>query len=129
VSARSRIVEVSLRVATAVLLATAVPYDALAHALLGKSEPARRAVLSMPPTQVRLWFSERLEPAFSNASVVDADGKAVTEQQARIAAEDPKLLELPLPGLGPGTYTVRYKVLSVDGHSIDGSFKFSIRGR
>jgi hypothetical protein len=129
VSARAPIVHVFLRVATGVLLTAAVPHDVLAHALLSKSEPARRAVLSRPPAQVRLWFSERLEPAFSTASVLDADGKTVTEQQARVATEDPKLLELPLPALGPGTYIVRYKVLSVDGHTVNGSFKFSIRGR
>ena len=30
----------------------------LAHAMLVKAEPPRRAVLTLPPAQVRLWFTE-----------------------------------------------------------------------
>jgi hypothetical protein len=105
----------------------ALPLSAAAHALLAKSEPARRAVLSKPPAQVRLWFNERLEPAFCTLSVLDAAGKPVTTAAAHVAAEDPKLLELTLPSLAPGTYTVRYQVLSVDGHTVKSSFTFSVK--
>ena len=117
-----------LRVAAVGLLAAAFPLLAFAHALLEKSEPARRAVLSKPPAQVRLWFNERLEPAFCAMSVLDAAGKPVTQDKASVAAEDRKRLELALPLLGRGVYTVRYNVLSVDGHSVRASFQFSIKG-
>jgi methionine-rich copper-binding protein CopC len=101
---------------------------AFAHALLKKSEPAQRAVLSKPPAQVRLWFNERLEPAFSELSVRDASGAPVTDAAAKVPDEDPKRLELSLPPLGPGVYTVRYKVLSVDGHTVKASFNFTVKG-
>jgi hypothetical protein len=107
----------------------ALPLSAGAHALLAKSEPARRAVLSKPPAQVRLWFNERLEPAFSSLSVLDAAGKPVTSAPARVAADDPKLLELALPTLAPGTYTVRYQVLSVDGHTVKSSYTFTVKSK
>lgn len=109
----------------AALLAT--PLGAAAHALLAKSDPARRAVLSKPPAQVRLWFNERLEPAFSSLSVHDAAGNPVTTASAQVAPEDPKRLQLALPSLPAGTYTVRYQVLSVDGHTVNSSFTFTIR--
>ena len=114
-----------LGVATLLLLPAGAVF---AHALLRKSEPAQRAVLSRPPAQVRLWFNERLEAAFSELSVRDAGGKAVTDEPASVPAEDPKRLELALPSLRPGTYTVRYKVLSVDGHTVKASFKFTVKG-
>ena len=100
---------------------------AAAHALLAKSEPARRAVLTHSPARVRLWFNERLEPAFSKVSVEDASGRPVEQQPAQVAADDRKLLELALPALTPGRYTVRYQVLSVDGHTIKSSYSFSIK--
>jgi len=116
-----------LSTAVALLLGVS-SVSASAHALLKKSEPAQRAVLSKPPTQVRLWFNESLEPAFSELSVRDAGGKPVTGEAARVPAEDPKRLELSLPPLGPGIYTASYKVLSVDGHTVKGSFKFTVKG-
>jgi hypothetical protein len=104
------------------------PLVASAHALLDKSEPARRATLAKAPAVVRLWFNERLEPAFSSLDVVDAVGRPVTSQAARVSAQDAKLLELALPALAPGVYTVRYKVLSVDGHTVKASFTFTVKG-
>lgn len=111
----------------AVPLLLALPIrSAYAHAQLTKSEPTRRAVLSKPPNHVRLWFNERLEPAFSTLSVLDASGRPVTQEPARVPPEDPKRLELPLPALTPGTYTVKYKVLSVDGHTVKASYTFTV---
>jgi methionine-rich copper-binding protein CopC len=111
------------------LLLWLAPLTAGAHALLDKSEPARRAMLAKPPAAVRLWFNERLEPAFSSLEVVDAAGRPVAAATARVSAQDPKLLELALPPLAPGVYTVRYKVLSVDGHTVKASFPFTVKGR
>ena len=116
-----------LVVGAALMLSSAI--DALAHALLTKSEPARRAVLSKPPAQVRLWFNEKLEPAFCTVEVLADDGKPVTRQPAHVAAQDPKLLELALPALPPGNYTVQYRVLSVDGHTVRAAYRFSVQGR
>lgn len=101
---------------------------AFAHALLAKSEPARRAVLTRPPAQVRLWFNERLEPAFCALSVLDAEGRLATAEPARVSPQNPKLLELALPVLAPGLYTVQYKVLSVDGHTVKASYTFTVKG-
>jgi hypothetical protein len=115
-------------ISAAMLAAVAWGEAVLAHALLAKSEPARRAVLVRPPGQVRLWFNERLEPAFCVLSVLDADGRPATAESARVSAENPKLLELALPALAPGLYTVQYKVLSVDGHTVKASYTFTVKG-
>lgn len=101
--------------------------DAAAHALLVKSDPARRATLRHPPREVRLWFSERLEPAYAKLTVLDAADKPVTDADAVVSENDGKLLTLRLPSLAAGTYTVKYKVLSVDGHANASQFSFTIK--
>ncbi len=106
-----------------------LPLTAFAHALLVRSEPAQRATLHSPPAAVRLWFSEPLEPAFSSLEVLTARGERVTQAHAAVPASDGKLLELPLPPLAAGDYTVQYRVLSVDGHAVKGGYIFRVRDR
>jgi methionine-rich copper-binding protein CopC len=97
------------------------------HAVLVKSFPGARALLSRPPSRVQLWFSERLEPAFSTASVWSASGKQVDKRDASVSPDDPKELSVSLGTLGPGTYTVRCRILSVDGHVVEATFPFTIK--
>jgi hypothetical protein len=104
-----------------------LPSSVLAHARLVKSEPARHAALDAPPRAVRLWFSERLEPSFAHLTVTDAQGRAMDDGSAKVAADDPKELSVELSDLPPGTYTVTYDVLSVDGHKVKQSFPFTVK--
>jgi methionine-rich copper-binding protein CopC len=108
-------------------MALAAPQGALAHARLVKSEPARRAALTRPPARVRLWFNERLEPAFCRATLAETGGKSVETAPATVSADDPKRLDVNVPVLAPGEYVVSYEVLSVDGHTVRSSFTFKIR--
>ena len=48
-----------------------------AHALLERADPRVGSSVPASPAQVRLWFSERIEPAFSSVQVLDAAGKRV----------------------------------------------------
>jgi methionine-rich copper-binding protein CopC len=100
---------------------------ALAHAALVKSEPARRATLSKPPQQIRLWFNERLEPAYAKVTLHKDETATVEHAPAQVDKADPKLLVLDLPALAPGTYTVKYRVLSVDGHTLDYGYTFTVK--
>jgi methionine-rich copper-binding protein CopC len=44
-----------------------------------------------------------------------------------VATDDPVRLSVGLRPLPAGTYTVRYRVLSVDGHVVEGEFPFTLR--
>jgi copper resistance protein C len=107
--------------------AHAVPV--LAHAQLVKAEPARRAVLDKAPTQVRLWFNEEIEGAYTSLSVLGANKKPVTDAKPQVVSDDPKSVVLPLPELKPGKYTVKFRVLSVDGHIVDESFNYKVKNK
>jgi len=113
--------------AAASLLLVLAPAVASAHARLVKSEPARRGVLKTAPASVKLWLNEAVEQKFSKITIADPAGKPLTTEAAKVDAENPKLLFVELPPLRPGTYTVTFEVLSVDGHRVKQSFPFTIK--
>ena len=113
------------RIALAVLLL--LPASAAPHASLVRSAPAARAIVARSPLRVDLWFSERLESAYSTVSVWNVDGRRVDRKDVLVDPDDPKRLSVGIFTLRPGPYTVRYRVLSVDGHVIDSSFTFTVR--
>lgn len=97
-----------------------------AHAFLDRADPRVGSRVKTPPAQVRLWFTERLEPAFSTMRVLDAAGKQVDMQDARVDPGDGALLVVSIPPLGPGSYKVVWRVLSVDTHVTEGNFTFTV---
>jgi copper resistance protein C len=117
-----------LRLALGGLL-LAVPISGWAHAYLVKSSPTRRAVLSSAPARVVLWFNERLEAQFSELSVWNTAGQQVDGSDVQVGPDDSKKLSVGIPTLPVGTYTVKYRVLSVDGHIVEAEFPFTIRSR
>lgn len=97
-----------------------------AHARLVRAKPAAEAELGAAPKAITLWFNEQPEADFSSVKVMDAHGTVVVEG-ALARTQEPNGLELAVPkALPAGTYTVRYRVLSVDGHVIEDSFTFRI---
>jgi methionine-rich copper-binding protein CopC len=102
---------------------------AMAHAALVKTEPPRRALLAKAPAEVRLWFNEDIESAYASLVVLDTGKKSVTEVTPHLAPDDQKSLVLPLPELTPGKYSVKFRVLSLDGHVIQSSFDFTVKGK
>ena len=101
----------------------------LAHAALVKTEPPRRAVVAKPPVQVQLWFNEEIESAYASLVVLDTGKNPVTEAKPQLASDDLKSIVLPLPELAPGKYSVKFRVLSLDGHVIQSSFDFTVKDK
>ena len=112
-----------------VTLALGMPAaSALAHSMLVKAEPARRAVLTKAPNQVRLWFNEKIEGDYASLVVLDDKKQSITDVKPTLASDDPKSIILPLPELVPGKYSIKFRVLSVDGHVVESSFDFTVKG-
>jgi methionine-rich copper-binding protein CopC len=120
----SAAVPIRLAMAALLLAATGVAW---AHAALTRSTPGNREVLAHSPGTIHLKFNEKVEAGFSKVSIEDAQGKAAALGTPTVAADDPYALRTPLnETLAPGRYTVRYRVLSQDGHVIERSFVFTI---
>ena len=114
--------------AAALLAGGRAAHAALLHASLLSSEPRDGAVLQVPPARIRLVFSEPLEPSMSALSWAAAPPSA----PALVAGVDPHDVHalLGTPGaLPPGRYVVGWRVVSADGHRVDGRISFSIAGR
>ena len=103
------------------------PGAALAHSLLVRSEPGRSATVTRAPERVRLWFSERIEPVYAKLSVWSEAAKQVDAGDAAVDSNDPTILSVSTPTLGPGRYTARFRVLSVDGHVVESAFAFTVK--
>jgi copper resistance protein C len=99
---------------------------ALAHSGLQRAEPPVESTLKRPPKELKLYFSERLEPAYSRVRVEDGQGARVDRDDSRVDRSNPLLLRVTLPALPPGTYTVIWRVLSVDSHITEGRFTFRV---
>ena len=115
-----------LLLAALALASAVVPAGAPAHSILVRSHPSRGATVARAPERIQLWFSERIEPAYAKLSVWNDAGTQVDASDAAVHPNDLTLLSVTTPHLGPGRYTARFRVLSVDGHVVESSFAFSV---
>jgi methionine-rich copper-binding protein CopC len=105
------------------LLLLPVTEKATAHALLDRAEPRVGNTVATAPRQVTLWFTQRLEAAFSSMTVTDSAGQRVDTGKARVSGNQ---MSVSLRAGGAGTYRVNWRVLSADAHSTEGNFTFQV---
>jgi methionine-rich copper-binding protein CopC/putative copper export protein len=106
-------------------LVLAIVPGVYAHAKLVRSLPAANANLKDAPKKVELWFSEELEPQFSTIIVSDQSGKHVDRNDMSLA-EGNRKLQISLEDLPSGTYSVDWRTLSTDQHTMKGKFTLSV---
>jgi len=112
--------------AAALLAALACPAAALAHAFLDRAVPAVGGKVHGKPAEVRLRYSQPLEPAFSTVRVFDAAGKQIDNKDKGLDPKDASVLRVSLPPLAPGVYRVVWRVLSTDTHVTEGDYTFEV---
>jgi methionine-rich copper-binding protein CopC len=101
------------------------PALCFAHVGMLNSSPAKNGFVSSAPEKVTIKFGGPLEPAFSKIEVFDQNDEKVSGKTAFL--KDNKVMESPLEeDLPPGTYTVKIKCMSLDGHIIKEEFNFFI---
>ncbi len=107
----------------AVLLVGSV--GAGAHAYLDHASPRVGAVVNSAPSEVRLFFTQALEPRFTAAQVRSSAGAVVAT--GGVDPANTTQIVISVRGLAPGRYKVNWKVLSVDTHRTEGSFNFEVK--
>lgn len=108
-----------------VLVLHSVP--ALAHAQLEEASPRVGSSVPASPSEIRLTFSEGVEPRLSGIEIANAAGQRLRTGPATTAAGNPAVLVVRLQApLAPGTYRVTWHVVSVDTHRTQGSFSFQV---
>jgi methionine-rich copper-binding protein CopC len=98
---------------------------ARAHAMLDHASPSVGSTVRSAPHEVTLSFTLNLEAASSNVQVTDSSGARVDQGNAQISGN---AMRIGLKALKPASYRVRWHVLSVDGHTSEGSFSFTVGG-
>jgi copper resistance protein C len=112
-----------LNFATPALFTVMLGTGAEAHAFLDHAEPRVGSTISTAPRELSLSYTQKLEPAFSSVEVTDANGMRVDLGKPSISSS---VMRVGLKALSPGTYRVRWHVLSVDTHTTEGSFTFQV---
>ena len=97
-----------------------------AHAFLQRADPAVGSTLTRAPNEIKIWFTEGVEPAFSRIQVFAPSGKEVDKKDVRVDPSNHALLQVSLPPLQPGSYKVAWRVVSVDTHVTEGSYSFRV---
>ena len=110
--------------AAAALAALALPSAASAHASLRGTVPADGAVLARAPASISVVFDDVVRVGAGNAVVANRSGRSVLAGRPRTDLDE---LTLPLrAGLARGAYSVRWSIVSNDGHLERGVLAFAV---
>lgn len=99
---------------------------AFAHAQLEKATPAVGSTVASA-SEIRLEFSEGVEPKFTKVSVTGPGG-AVPLGAANTESGNQAVLIVPISKpLSAGAYKVHWQAVSVDTHHTQGTFEFTVK--
>jgi len=119
----------SFRTAAAfvVLALVGLNTSAYAHAHLRSAQPPVNGAVPAGVQDIRITYSEAVEPRFCQVTVTGPDGKPVPAGQPTTAQGDGKILAIHFEHpLSPGAYKVTWHATSVDTHKTEGSYGFTI---
>jgi methionine-rich copper-binding protein CopC len=121
--------KIPLRWSLAAFLFLAIHSQAWAHAFLAHADPKVGSTVTNSPAQIKIWFTQSLEPVFSSVEVQDAKGKQVDKKDMHLDDKDKSLMIISMPPLPDGTYTVTWHAVSVDTHRTQGHFQFAVKSK
>jgi copper resistance protein C len=109
-----------------IIAACLISRAAFPHAFLDRASPAVGSSVASAPANLKLTYTEAVEPAFSTVTVKNASGERVDD--GKPAAESGgRVLQVKLKPLQAGTYQVEWHVTSVDTHKTEGHFSFTVK--
>ena len=122
-----------LRRAVVLVLLAAVPAiagAAMMHMKLSRSEPAANAMLRTPPTDLKLWFTQRPELTVTSVKLRSGSGASAHERAlaplARAAVDSAPIVAPVGATLAPGHYEIAWRTMARDGHVLNGVIPFDV---
>jgi methionine-rich copper-binding protein CopC len=103
---------------------------ALAHSSVVKTIPQYQSLLQELPAEVAIQFSE--EPltlkgkAINSITVINPDGVTISKKRTQIDGQR-LIVKINSADAVVGTYSVKYRMASADGHVISGSYRFDYK--
>jgi copper transport protein len=113
------------RILLPLILLLLIPTLAFSHAGILNSTPPQNGIVKTPLEKITIKLGASVEPAFSKAEVFDPDGNKVSAKTTFL--KDNRVMESELQeDLAPGIYKVKWKFMSMDGHTVKGKYTFTI---
>jgi methionine-rich copper-binding protein CopC len=113
------------RVLVALAVVAALSAPASAHMALSKSAPADKATLTVAPTQLQLWFTQKPDLAVSRLTLT---GTAGDVKLGALKLLEERSLVAPVEGtLADGAYTISWQAAGDDGHIQKGQLTFTLK--
>jgi copper resistance protein C len=100
-----------------------VPAAAWAHSRLIATNPAASATVTAPLSEVTLTFNEHVHQQFSIVVVHGPGGVSYSNGHVQVIDN---VVHQPVYLLKSGSYTVAWRVVSADGHPVEGKFGFTV---
>lgn len=98
-----------------------------AHAYITNSTPSENEILETAPNNVYIEFNEKIQTGFTILNVLNSSGERVDQKNVQIDPNTEKSITVDLkPDLPNDIYTVEWRVVSADGHSVSGMIPFSV---
>lgn len=130
-SGPARVLAVAIGVAPIVCAILLLASPASAHTGLRSSDPEAGAALRRTPTSIRLTFTQDIAPEFVRVGVTKGGSGNPRRLETRVsgprvvATVPEALVEKQVPEVGRVPWRVDYRVVSADGHPIEGSLQFT----
>ena len=99
---------------------------ASAHAVLDNSVPTSGATLEDTPLQIVLDFDESVESSLGYIKLFSSSGKRVQLPAVKADASDASIVRVVPPTLAQDSYVAVYRVISADGHPVEGAITFRV---
>ncbi len=96
---------------------------AFAHAAFTGSTPSDGESLASPPDQIRLEFNETVDERFVETALTGPDGQPVDIGETTVEAG---AVAFTADITAPGDYTIGYRIVSTDGHPVEGEIAFTV---
>jgi methionine-rich copper-binding protein CopC len=98
-----------------------------AHSFPEQESPTAGETVAMPPAQVTIKYDAPIEKLFDSLRLLDAAGQDKAAGAPQVS-DDGHQLSVPVRTLGPGEYTVQWRVVCIDTHHTEGSYTFTVKG-
>jgi copper resistance protein C len=99
---------------------------AWAHSFPEQESPAAGETVAAPPAQVTIKYDAPIEKLFDSLRVLDAAGQDKAAGAPQVSGDGYEL-SVPVGALGPGQYTVQWRVVCIDTHHTEGSYTFTVK--
>jgi len=122
-----KIKRVSIGLLALLLFSISNSYSSYAHSSMIEQIPKGNATITEMPQEVKLIFDEELLDLGSGNSVIvrNPDGKEVTTGATKLLSSN--ISRDLTASTMPGKYSVSYRVVSADGHVVEGTYQLILK--